>query len=114
MSEEKPGLAEQMAREDWRRIGAGLAKSLEGITAELDRSVKRSKETREAAALFALYRQRRAADGPRSPDRDRREELDAMLAGALEGYDTAMLSDLIVFGEWLSTAGKPIWMSRAR
>ena len=93
-------------------MGRQLEEGLRKVGAVFQQHMQQGREAREVAALFELYRQRRAADGPRSPDRARREEMDAMLLAALHGYDTSLLSDLIVFGEWLHDAASPIWQAR--
>lgn len=104
----------QMDREELVRVGRELGQAFDGLATLFKASAKRTQEKQEAGALFELYRQRRQADAPGSPNRDKREEMDARLAAALEGYPTDLLSDLIVFGQWLSESGQPIWQARTR
>jgi hypothetical protein len=102
----------QLDQEALRRIGRGLANAFDQLAVEFKANQARREEAREVSALFEVHRARRWADADGSPDRERRPEMDAQLAVALDGYSTSYLSDLCSFGEWLADAAGTKWRSR--
>lgn len=112
MSDDKPArgpLQPEMDMEAIRAAFAGLNEGLKVVGAALAAGAKRNKEHREVAALFGVYREMR-----RASEKARQGELDGMLRAALDGYDTELLSDLIVFADFLDREALPVWESRTR
>jgi ABC-type branched-subunit amino acid transport system ATPase component len=106
--QEKPRTAaEQVATADWKKIGDQLSQALGELGAAMREQTDRQREAREVAALFALYRRARAANKGGEYDETRR-----MITEALDGYPTALLADLIVFGEQLAHDAQPVWDAR--